>query len=284
MRSLAINGVALIGVSTYIVTGLEGFEDPERRVGSYVRSGEDGGNIGTNLYGLRSVSITGVITGAGDKSVYVAARKSLIAACRLKSDAYGVPELVQITVTDDDETDYFFDVVVKSFKAPPRTPSSAVFIIQAVAPDPLIYQATAQSSGQIARPVSGGAVYPLIYPVTYSDTSGGVATIYNDGESETWPVITLRGVMLNPYIYSVEADRFIELAYEVDTPEDVIVIDMKAKTIMLNGTTSLISTKSTDSDWFALALGPNTIRFSTGLTSDPGTMEVTANAGVLGVV
>lgn len=287
MRRLAINDVELIGGDSrpaYFISGLEGFEDPDRRVGSYVRSGEDGGNVGSNLYGLRPITITGGITGHGSVDLYLTARRALVSACRLRSDAYGIPELARIEVTDDGGVDYYLDVVITSFKAPPSTDSTSMFIIQAVAPDPVVYRQDSVSTGIINRPVSGGAVYPLIYPVIYSPSSGGVGNIYNDGETETWPLIMLRGIMLNPFIYSVESDRYISLSYETTDVADEIVIDMRQKTIMLNGFTSLLGAKSDDSDWFSLGIGTNTIRFSTGRTSDDGTMEVTANPAMLGVV
>ncbi len=119
--------------------------------------------------------------------------------------------------------------------------------------------------------------------------------MYNYGNADVWPIITLRGVGTSPYMYSASRGKNMKLNYTTALSSDVIVIDMKNKIILLNPTlsgglpvpgtgTNLLSSKDTDSDWFSVAAGVSTnIQFNTSSSSDGMTMEVTGSVAYLGI-
>lgn len=120
--------------------------------------------------------------------------------------------------------------------------------------------------------------------IEFGTGSGGNATVYNYGNADTWPIITLTGVGSNPYVYSPSRGKNMKLNYSTTLPSDEIVIDMKNKTIILNGTTNLLSYKDVDSDWFSIEAGVDTnIQFNTSSSSDTMTMEVTGNVAYVGI-
>lgn len=279
MRKFAINGVDLLAsAGSYVSTEIDGLDDADRRVSATVFSGENGGFLSTNLYGLRPLTVTGVITGHGSVTSYSAARAALIAACRLQSDANGYPVLARIDITDDAGLTYVIYGAITSFKAPHKSLTSSEYIIQLTAPDPLIYGSASLTTGQFAHPVSTGVNTTLLtWPAVFANPTGGTGSIFNSGSSETWPILTLRGANTNPFIYLVETGQGFKLNYVTTNPADVIVIDMRAKLITLNGTTSLISAKDDTSDWFMAPVGTSTWKLTTSSSSDTGTLEVTAH-------
>lgn len=283
MRTLTLGTLQLIGSGTptyninmpvYLIESIEGLDNPDRRVNSYDLPGEDGGNVGSNFYGMRTVTITGWVRG-GDVASHEAARRTLASTCRLQRDEFGVPQKVRVYYTAMDGQSYFLDGVVKDFKCPRMNNLTASFIVSIIAPDPMAYGITALSSGLISRSSGGGVVVPAIFPVTLEGSSGGAANFYNGGTDDTWPVITFSGALTNPFIYSQERNVQFNLNYVMGS-NDVVVIDMKQKTVVLNGSSSLLGSKTADSDWFSLPPGNNTITFSTASSSDTGTMKVEA--------
>lgn len=289
MRKLVVDTLTLRDLTAgtglvYSVTGVQGLEAPEYRVGSYDRPGEDGSRVTTAFYSARLVTLNGDMQ-APDGSVVTqeTARQALAYAFRIQRDKYNYPTPTVVQVTTLDGGTYTLSGVVKSFKNELKYPTYSSWIAQLVCPDPAVYGTSLQTTGQIGIQVGGGAAFPLVFPITFAAGTGGTALLALSGNMNSWPLIYLRGALTNPRVYSVETGGLVQLAYSTTNATDVIVVDMANKTVMLNGATNLQPYLSTDSTWFSVLPQTNTFLFSTSSAGDTGTVEVVAYPAFLGV-
>jgi hypothetical protein len=279
-----LDTLAIYLQTNYSLTGVEGLDAPPYRVSSYENAGEDGGTVGSAFYGSRLVTLTGTVTGSSAAD-YNQARRNLAYMCRIRKDSYGLPTMTPFSFTTLDGVAYTFSGQIKNFKIETKYPTFGKYIITIICPDPNIYGA-AITSGQVTRPSGGTVSFPLVFDPTFEfgTGTGGNASVNNYGNADTWPIVTLRGVGSNPNIYSVFRGKNFKLNYTTTLSSDVIVIDMKNKTVVLNGTTNLLSYKDVDSDWFSIQPWPiASIQFNTSSSSDGMTMEVTGNVAYVGI-
>lgn len=280
MLSLILDTLTLIGDgnSTYVIEPIDGLDIPPTRLVRYDLGGADGAAIGAALYSSRVVSISGAVIGSN----YLAGRRALEYASRLQRTGPRIT-LTPLKIVTSDGLHLTTYVALKSFQMAYKEPY-APFQIQLEAPDPLLYLDGTITSGQQSRPTSGGVKYnpTVTYPLIYGTTTGGIATVNNPGTADVKPVVYLRGAMTNPTFTSQDTGSTISLNIVTANPTDVIKVNMATHSVTLNDT-SILYAKSSDSDWFSLVPGVNTIRFSTGLAGDTGTIEVTAAAAVLGI-
>lgn len=281
LSSLTLNGLQLLGSSAFALhEPVEGLEAPVFRLSEYDKPGEDGGVLAAAYYGPRAITLNGLVRG-DSAAAYEASRRELQTACAISKDATGFPQLAVLSFTTSGGSSYFINVQVRKAIIPIGRGMSAKFQIQLVAPDPRLYIASQQSTGLISAPSGGGFTVPFVLPVTFAPSSGGSGTANNTGNILTYPVLTLRGQLTNPYIQNATTGKFLQLNRVVAGGETV-VIDMADKTILL-GTTSLLISKATGSDWWGLQAGNNSIALSTGSSGDTGTVELTWYSAVLGV-
>lgn len=266
----------------FSVTEIQGLESPLMRLQYFDNPGRDGGTVGALQYGSRTIVVRGEVYNSSS-TTFLADRRSLAYACRLQRDTSGYPVLTRLKFTSLDGTDYFVDAAVKDFKNPFQQPSWSEFQVTFVAPSSAILGTTLRTTGQMTVPVGGGFTFPATFPITFGPGSGGTGALTNNGNMDTWPMIYLRGALTNPYLYSVERQKFLKLNYTTSNTTDVITIDMNQRTIILNGTTNILTAKDDTADWFSLPPGACNFLFSTGSSGDTGTAEVTAYDAYMGV-
>lgn len=274
-------------VTNYTLGEIGGLDLPDMRNSMYDRPGEDGAVMTNQLYGSRLITLSGLVFGLTPMA-YFAARKALSYAVRVQKDTYGFPLPLSVTFTTNDGLSYQVDTYIKKLSFAGDGPMSCKFMIQLVAPDPSIYGVTALTSGQVTRRTNGGALFNLLFTgsfggFVFSSGTGGVMQIDNTGNFDTWPIIYLRGVQNTPTFYHRGRDKTMRLNYATTSSSDVIEIDMKEHTIVLNSVTNLAYAKDDDSDWWSLTPGVNLIDFTTATTGDPGTAEVTAKPAMMAV-
>lgn len=158
-----------------------------------------------------------------------------------------------------------------------RTGSSA-FQIQMIGEDPTIYGPSTSLSGGIASPSSGRS-YPRSYNFGYGITAGSAGAInaINVGNKPVTAVITLQNV-INPTI--VNDTQGLSLKFNITvTGTDSLSIELRNRTVYLNGTANRRGTVLGGSQWFLLNKGNNQLRFlGTGSGGTPQ-MTVTYNPG-----
>lgn len=284
ISSLTIDWLQILGsgVTSYTLQELEGFDAPDVRLNAYEKPGEDGGRVSAAYYGNRTISLSGIVSGA-DAATYEQARRNLASVCRVRRDSStGYPEPVTISFTSLAGTEYTVEAYIKSFKQTTDNIGFGRFLIVMVVPDPLLYGIDNLTTGQFGIRVPGGVTYPITYPAIYGTSTGGTASVNNYGNADSWPILTIRGVATNPTIYAIELGKTFQLTLSATSASDVIVIDMANKTVLYNGG-SVLNAKSVDSEWFSLPSGITTFSFSSSSTSDTGTLEVTANPAYIGL-
>jgi hypothetical protein len=282
LSSLTLDGLLLLGGENYDVHDpVEGLEAPSFRISDYEKPGEDGGVVVGSYHGLRPITLNGRVNGAS-YAAYEANRQALEEVCAVSRDSNGFPRLKLLEFTTLAGSSYFTYVQVQKLRLNVGRGTTPPFLVQLVAPDPRLYLVGQQSTGVVSLPTGGGFLVPFVLPVTSSPSSGGAGSVSNSGNILTYPRLTLRGQLTNPYILNGATAESFQLN-RVLAGGETVVIDMAEKTIMLGGTTPLLTAKSDDSTWWGLVPGPNPISFSSGSASDDGTLEITwhnARSGV----
>jgi hypothetical protein len=144
-------------------------------------------------------------------------------------------------------------------------------------PDPRIYGLVLNSEQAAPSVASGGLVAPLVAPFVFS-SSGTPGTIdaTNDGRAEAFPTLRLDatgGTLTNPSIEHVESGKILTFTGVVPSGE-YLLINTSTKTVLLNGTASRYVWLDDSEQWFSLAPGTNTLRF-TGTSSGSPTLTAT---------
>lgn len=265
----------------WLQTPVEGLEMPNLRVSSYDKPGEDGTVVSNSLYSAHTVNLVGMLR-ADTAEQYEINRRRLMQALGTTRDSNGFVKPKRCTFTMLSGDQFFFDAFMA---AKPVFNQDQInwtsFQIQLLIPKAMIFLSAPIDSGAVALPSGGGFILPVVLPFTSSGSTGGNATLYNGGNVTTPPSITLTGQLTNPFIYNATVGTSMHLNYTINGG-DYVVIDMVEKTILLNGTSSILGTKTDDSDWFGMEPGNNILTFSSGSSSDTGTMQVTFNPGYLG--
>ena len=280
LGTLQIHSNTNNGLGYAISPGTEGLDFPEIRRNSYNKPGEYGAYLTNLLYGGRRIQLEGFVF-SNTIATFESLRRQLQDAVRINKDSNSRPVATTLKVTTMDDLALQLDVYINAFKMAVTNLLGAKFMIDLYSPDfALLSQAL--NSKTLTRASGGGAVYPFIYPQIYGASTGGQDICVNAGDAETFPVIYLNGAISNPIIQNVTNGRYIELSLTLGA-SDQVVIDMKNKTIIKNGNTSVISNKTSPSQFFWLEKGNNTIKFFTSSGADTGNMQIQWRDAYLGI-
>lgn len=266
----------------WLQTPVDGLEMPNLRISQYDKPGENSTVISNMLYSAHTVNLVGMVR--SDTAVqYEINRRRIMQALAITRDSNGfiTPKRCTFTMLSGDQ--FFFDAFMA---AKPVLPQADInwtnFQIQLLIPKGLIFGNQAIDSGQVTRPSGGGFILPVIGPIVSSGATGGSTTIYNLGNATTPISIRLTGPLTNPFIRNAANGLTMQLTYTIPGGSYVDV-DMYEKTILLNDDSSVLSTRTDDSDWWGLEPGNNVISFNTSDSTDTGNMEITGWPGYLGV-
>lgn len=144
------------------------------------------------------------------------------------------------------------------------------FKIQFKASDPRKYSAELHNiSAQLTGDTVWGRRYPKQFYYTYGDAPAD-GTIYakNDGDYHTYGVIRISGPVTDPSLYHVESNSNLKFDIVLGS-DDFLDVNLRARTVRLNGKQFKRSSLTTDSKWFTLGPGENSIKFN-------GTQHITA--------
>ena len=252
---------------------IQGFDAPDYRETMYDKPGEDGSVLSSLFYGSRTITLTGHINAQATAAQYEALRRALASACAVQRDVNGQPKSSVINVTTRGGSSYFLNVFPRKPTFDYEYATTSNFLLHFVSADSVIYGAGQISSGSIMRPTGGGFILPFILPVASATTTGGSVTVANSGNSTALPIVTLTGPLTNPYVQNSATGTFVQLNYTIPGGS-FVMIDMANKTVMLNGNSTILSTRTTDSDWWGILPGTNSISLSTGSTSNTGNVVV----------
>lgn len=258
------NDITLGGNSAYkLESPITGLSSPEIRTGDGNYAGVDGGYVSSQLYGMRTIVLTGFFLGTCAEVDEL--RHNLFTKLHIRY-------LYPIFITTFSGIHYFTEGYVTDIKADITGKRAGEYQITLLCPDPIIYDGgdglttdSAWIEGTFYKDEPGGFVLPENVPVQWESGNRGVV-VTNLGTVEAYPIIVLRGAFTNPTIRNLTTGEFISLD-RATSASDEIVIDMKQRIITLNGV-SIASNRTITSSWWALQQGRNEIVLTTTNTSD----------------
>jgi hypothetical protein len=135
-------------------------------------------------------------------------------------------------------------------------------LVELFASDPKLYDAYLQQAVVGLPVVLGGATFNALFNLAFgSSGAGGQVGVTNSGNFAARPVITIAGPVDNPIVANLSTGKSLALTISLSAT-DVLVIDMDARTIILNGSASRRSAMNSGSQWWDIPPGVNTLRFS----------------------
>lgn len=269
--------------SNFILVEIAGLETPLTRLPRYNLPGSSGAFISNALYGERAIKITGILNAPdGQPTTYLTNRTALINALAYSRDNSGnlQPQTLTITLANGQilTTNVYVDHPL-AMKFSSDQNDYEDFLITLVAPDPNLYSSVAQTT-TISLPVGGGTAIPTAIPLSLAASSGGSVVINNAGSVASYPTITLTAPLTNPYITNQRTGAFLKINYTLNIGDQSLVIDCQTQTIM-QGVNNKTGIQSSDSTFWDLLSGNNTVAFSAGGGS--GTAQVSYYTTYLGI-
>ena len=141
-------------------------------------------------------------------------------------------------------------------------------------PDPRYYDDALQTANLTVTNALG-RIYNRTYNLVYGfSTSGGAATVINNGWATTYPTITVSGPIVNPTIGNGTTSNYVTVT-GLYTNTDLITIDLDSKLVTVNGNPArnLVAGTST---WFGAIPGANAF-YLTGSGTLAGTTSATVS-------
>lgn len=276
---IKINGFPLNDSSSrvFLHDEIEGLDFPAIRTSKGALTGDDGGYVGPQYLDSRDIAIQGAVF-SSSVSEARAVRRELQAGLKL------APDINEVQIEDDDGSTYLLYAHLVDFKMPIKGSfTKSLFKIELLAPDPIIYDNATGSELTVAlsRKVAGGVTWPLSWPIVWGlSTPPAVAT--NNGTVFMKPKIILTGAKTNPVVTNLTTGQSFGFNDLVTSAGDVVEIDMRARTVTLNGG-NIYDRVSASSRWWGLVKGPNTIQLETGSGSDNPDGTLTWRNGVMGI-
>lgn len=251
--------------------GIQGLEIPTARTSTGNYAGRLGGWIGAQYFSARDITIPGHIF-SGNVATHEAARAALQQAV--------TNQTVTVNITTNAGNQYTIYANFLDFQMPWADIFKSNFKLELFAGDPLIYATGSNETISLAPALSGGVIWPITWPLTYSAGSAP-STLVNTGSVPVNPTITLTGTMTNPILTNLTTGAFMGLNI-VTGPSDTVVISMSQHTILLDGS-SIFGDQQAGSSFWYLATGSNAIQLSTASTSDTVTGSASWQSGVMGI-
>lgn len=275
---VSLNGYVLNDPAQSIVVlndPIEGLSLPKIRSSTGNYAGRDGGYMGAQFYSARTITLQGTVFSSSVTSLEEV-RRDLQTALRSKD--------VTLRLVTNAGASYLLYCKLLDFTMPIRRDLfMSMFKIELYAPDPTIYDNTAGGvlTASIYKQTGGGYTYPVVYPVIYSAGSGPT-TVTNGGTVDVFPTVTLVGNMTNPIVINVTTGLVFSLTGISTAPGDIIVIDMRARTVTLNGG-SIFARIGGNSSWWSLQPGGNDIGLTSSGGSDSIVGTVSWRSGYMGI-
>ena len=263
--SFAFNGFVFGGAnSPYQILSVDGLKAlPSLRVQDSDRGYQDGTISGRDFLNARTVTmIIQIMSGNG---LSAQANYNLLQAA-LQPQQNGTSPL-QFQLAPGDNFQYVNARVRKAMATvdPDYTYGKIKAQYEFYCPDPRYYDYTTQTANMTpTQPL--GRTYNRTYNLTFGGGSQTqTATVLNNGDTTTYPIITIYGPVTNPVVGSTTSSQALSFNYTM-IQSDVISIDLQYKTILLNGNPARNLLKGS-SQWFAAAPGTNLFYFTGSATT-----------------
>lgn len=138
------------------------------------------------------------------------------------------------------------------------------------AEDPRMYGTTLRggSYDPSAAIAGGGVSFPLTFPLQFSTTTSSHLEVVNSGNTDSPPILTVHGPVVNPVIDNDTIGESIRLTYALGSGDEIRV-DVGERSVQLNGAERKDLFDARLSSWWELAPGTNRLRLrGSGMASD----------------
>ncbi|MET9468484.1 hypothetical protein ABZY44_27595 [Streptomyces sp. NPDC006544] len=144
--------------------------------------------------------------------------------------------------------------------------------VQFTATDPLRYEPIERTVAASLPTPEPGLSWPLVWPLNFGTPgSSGALVAANVGDAPTHPIIEFRGPVTVPALTNIDTGDVLE--YDIPLAAgDVLTVDTRAGTVVLNGTASrlyTVTSRSVPEQTFTLAPGLTNLSFRAGPESGP---------------
>jgi len=263
--SFAFNGFVFGGASSpYQILSVDGLKAlPSLRVQDSDRGYQDGTISGRDFLNARTVTmIIQIMSGNG---LSAQANYNLLQAALQPQQSGTFP--LQFQLAPGDNFQYVNARVRKAMATvdPDYTYGKIKAQYEFYCPDPRYYDYTTQTSNMTpTQPL--GRTYNRTYNLTFGGGSQTqTATVLNNGDTTTYPIITIYGPVTNPVVGSTTSSQALSFNYTM-IQSDVISINLQYKTVLLNGNPARNLLKGS-SQWFAATPGTNLFYFTGSATT-----------------
>jgi hypothetical protein len=245
------------------------FDGPETRESSEDRVEGDGGNHGDFWHGRRPITLEGIVW--PDPVSERAEREDRIqrATNAMRADA---------TLSWTPEGQSPRRLLLRRAQPPRITGRRPKNMLVAMVSDDAVI--TSPNLNSLDLPAGSGVLslgmsFPMDFPLTFQDTTGGPSTfVVNAGNAESPPILTVQGAITNPIIRNETVDKEIRLIYDL-AAGDSLTINVDTASILLNGTTNRYSALDFGlSEWWNLVPGSNDVRLISSAFSGPAGLTV----------
>lgn len=260
---------------------ISGLESPVVRTSVIERSGEHGAYMPTALYGPRPITLEGVVH-ASTVATFEDRRRDLEQILHFERDAYGIPALKTLKFTTQDDLTLQCAVnLISSLIMQKVNILHANFQINLVAPE-YVLEAQTLTSQNFTVGTGGGFVMPTVVPIVFTASSGSSATLTNSGNGYAYPTITFTGPLTNPRLLNSTISEEMAITQTLSSGQSV-VITMRDRTIIQDGSINVIQNKTAPSTWWAMPPGNNALYFGTSSASDIGSCTVAFRSSFIGI-
>jgi phage-related protein len=259
----------------YLLHSHNGFAMADIRLEIKNRGNVNGARISGVYYGKRKFTIEGMIN-ADSNTDLETKRQALANALRIDNETF------TMTVTTRGGVAVTSEVTLESIDLAHEKGqlSYGNFQIELVSEESFLQGGT-ENSATVPVFEAGGFAVPMEIPLDISAGGTGETVVNNAGTGNSSPVVKIVGPITNPSITNVTTGESLQVTYTLTSGSDYIEIDMDNKTVYLNGTTNLFSSKS--GSFWDLASGNNTLKLTASSYGDGAQATVTWFDSYLGL-
>jgi hypothetical protein len=240
------------------ITKVSGLDNAPFRTTEREREGMDGGFVDAEFETVRTIVLEGTVYAGSDfdkLEPYMDSLKTNYAPRRHPEPFYfEIPGIFKrLAFAKSYGVKYDIDQA--------RRIGSSPIQIQLIAEDPAIYSSGVINLETTLAVATTGRGYNRSFDYGYGPPiAGGRITITNAGNRPTGGVLTIRGPIEDPEIvHDISGNH---LAFDITLHEEQYLdIDLRNRTVLLNGSANRRGSMMASSQWFLLDPGPNSLRF-----------------------
>ena len=243
---------------------IQGLSKPPIRISGSEYSGRDGGFVSAQYYARRQIVVNGFIIGKSCDE-FETKKQDFLNELRIRSS-------LDVFITTFANRHFYTSAYLMDVKMDIMAQTMGQFQITLICEDPFLYDAgdgsdpeSGYSEVPIYRSLAGGYETPYELPVEW-EPGQEYTVVNNNGDIIIYPQIRLEGTFTNPRIDNLTTGGYVQIEV-VTGPGDVLIIDMKERTVTLNGG-SILPYRTETSSWWGLEVGQNKIALNTDSPDD----------------